>query len=103
MTHHAFSDDKVDKAAPSHQHHQIEITAFEFVPKQLSVKVGDTVTWVNKDIVPHNVYNNTSKKAISPDLATGERFSYTVPAFKTPLTLDYFCNFHPSMLGKLSQ
>jgi DNA-directed RNA polymerase specialized sigma subunit len=42
ITHHAFSGDKVDKAASPHQHHQIEITAFEFIPKHLSVKVGES-------------------------------------------------------------
>lgn len=103
MTHQAFSDDTVDPAEPPHKYHQIEITAFEFIPKHLTVKAGDIVTWVNKDIVPHNVYNGTNKKAISPDLVTGDSFSYTIPAFKTSRTLDYFCNFHPSMLGKLSQ
>ena len=86
---------------PVYEHHKVQITGFEFIPKNLTVKVGDTVTWVNKDIVPHNIYNSANKKSISPNLATGESFSYTVPAFKVIDTLGYFCNFHPSMAGEL--
>ena len=104
MTSYALSQDKVDKVTkPVHKHHQVQITGFEFVPNNLTVKAGDIVTWVNKDVVPHNVYDSADKKAISPDLATGKSFSYIVPAFKASGTLGYFCSFHPSMMGKLSQ
>ena len=97
---HAFSEDKVNQPSkPLHKHYQVEITGFEFVPKNLVVKAGDIVTWVNKDVVPHNVFNSANKQAISPDLATGKSFSYTVPVG----SLSYFCSFHPSMVGTLSQ
>jgi len=95
----AYSGSKMNLAGKSlHKHHQVDITGFEFVPKNLIVKTGDIVTWVNKDVVPHNVFNRANKKAISPDLATGESFSYTVATG----SLAYFCNFHPSMVGNLS-
>ncbi len=78
-------------------HHQIEISGFAFFPKELTVYAGDTVTWINKDIVPHNTFDSTHKKSISPDLATGETYTFTVEN-----SMLYECGLHPSMKGKLS-
>ena len=78
-------------------HHQIVITGFKFEPEELEVSLGDTVTWVNKDIVPHNVINsNHQKEAVSTDLLKGDKYTFVV---KDSLT--YECGFHPSMKGKL--
>ncbi len=97
LTSYALSDSTAEKSL--HVHHQVEITGFEFVPKNLAVAPGDIVTWTNKDIVPHNVINTADKRVISPDLATGENFSYKVSAG----AVEYFCGFHPSMTGSLKQ
>ena len=35
--------------------HVFEIVKFKFVPAQLQVAAGDTIVWVNKDIVPHTI------------------------------------------------
>jgi len=76
--------------------HQIVISGFEFVPNQLKVSQGDTVTWVNKDIVPHNIAIDTKQKSLSPEIASGEKFVY-----KVSKSLSYICGLHPSMRGKL--
>jgi plastocyanin len=76
--------------------HQIVISGFQFEPNELKVSVGDTVTWVNKDIVPHNIAIDTKQKALSPDLQSGDTFVY-----KVNKSLTYICGFHPSMKGKL--
>ena len=34
----------------------VEIRGSEFVPAQISVRTGDTIKWINRDIVPHMVY-----------------------------------------------
>ncbi|MCF6251807.1 MAG: plastocyanin/azurin family copper-binding protein [Methylococcaceae bacterium] len=77
--------------------HNVEISGFAFVPKKLEVKPGDTITWVNKDIVPHNIVESIDQSVISPDLATGETYTFVV---KKPMV--YHCGLHPSMKGKLS-
>ncbi len=77
--------------------HQIEISGFAFIPKELKVNVGDTITWINRDIVPHNIFDSTDKKSISPDLATGETYTFVV---ESPML--YECGLHPSMKGNLS-
>jgi len=83
-------------ALPAPKHHQIIISGFEFSPKELMVSAGDRVTWINKDIVPHNIALNSMQKALSPDLASGEKFSFIVDN-----SLSYICGLHPSMQGKL--
>ncbi len=77
--------------------HNVEISGFAFVPKKLEVKPGDTITWINKDIVPHNIVESIDQSVISPDLATGETYTFVV---KKPMV--YHCGLHPSMKGKLS-
>ena len=34
---------------------QVKIDNFTFSPAQLTVKVGDTITWINEDDIPHTV------------------------------------------------
>ena len=77
--------------------HQIEISGFAFIPKELKVNAGDTITWINRDIVPHNIFDSTHKKSISPDLATGETYTFVVE-----IPMLYECGLHPSMKGNLS-
>lgn len=77
--------------------HQIEISGFKFIPKELKVYTGDTITWINKDIVPHNIIDSSDQKIISPELASGEAYIFVV---KTPML--YECGLHPSMKGKIS-
>ncbi len=86
-----------DEIPYSHAQHQIEISGFTFIPKKLSVSAGDTITWINKDIVPHNIIDSTHQTTISPDLAIGEKYTFVV---KNPML--YQCGLHPTMKGKLS-
>lgn len=78
------------------KHHQIIISGFEFVPKELNISAGDKITWINKDIVPHNIAVSSDQNVLSPELASGEYFSLIVD---NPLS--YICGLHPSMQGKL--
>jgi amicyanin len=75
----------------------IEIDNFKFGVVSLEVAVGTTVTWTNRDDVPHTVVSST-KVFKSPPLDTGEAFSYT---FKEAGTFEYFCSVHPHMTGKI--
>ena len=76
--------------------HKIIISKYEFIPPTLAVKVGDTVTWINKDIAPHNVIISNSQKIIAPNLAVDHKFIY-----KVSRAFEYECGFHPSMIGKI--
>jgi len=76
---------------------QITIDSFRFAPQNLTVKAGATVTWINKDDVPHTVVSN-EKRFRSGVIETGGRFSFT---FSNPGTYEYFCSVHPQMTGKV--
>jgi plastocyanin len=75
----------------------IEIDNFKFGVASLEVAVGTTVTWTNRDDVPHTVVS-TTKVFKSAPLDTGEAFSHT---FKEAGVFEYFCSVHPHMTGKI--
>lgn len=80
-----------------HNQYTIEISGFAFVPKQLEVKVGDTITWINRDIVPHNIVESINQRIISANLGPGEAYTFVVKE-----SVFYHCELHPSMKGKLA-
>jgi len=73
----------------------IEISNFSFAPALLTVPVGTTVNWINKDDEPHTVVQG-DKLFKSHALDTGDKFSFT---FSTPGTFKYFCTIHAHMVG----
>jgi len=76
----------------------VGIDNFTFNPQTVTVKAGTTVTWTNKDDIPHGIAatNNAFKR--SPALDTDDSFSFT---FTTPGTYQYFCYVHPHMTGTI--
>ncbi|HUC48835.1 MAG TPA: cupredoxin family copper-binding protein [Xanthobacteraceae bacterium] len=76
----------------------VSIDNFTFTPASLTVKAGTTVTWTNKDDIPHGIAaaNNEFKKSRALD--TDDSFSFT---FTTPGTYKYFCYIHPHMVGTI--
>jgi plastocyanin len=75
----------------------VTVNDFSFNPKELSVAVGTTVKWMNKDDVPHSVVDK-GKTFRSKPFDTNESFSYT---FASAGTFDYICGLHPQMTGKI--
>jgi amicyanin len=75
----------------------IKIDNFTFGPPELTVMAGTTITWTNRDDIPHTVVS-TDKVFKSKVLDTDEKFSFT---FSTPGTFTYFCSIHPKMTGKV--
>ena len=82
-----------------------------FAPNPLNVKVGDTVTWTNKDTVFHTVTSGTGPSDAThgkefdsglsgPTALTtqGKTFSHK---FMTAGEFPYFCQLHPTMVGKV--
>ena len=76
---------------------QIKIDNFSFIPEVVIVKAGATVTWVNRDDVPHTVVS-TTKEFSSKVLDTDDRYGRT---FAQPGTYEYYCSVHPHMKGKV--
>ncbi|RZJ06749.1 MAG: hypothetical protein EOP39_18295 [Rubrivivax sp.] len=69
----------------------------QFKPAALTVKRGDRVVWVNRDVVPHNA---TADKAFaSPAIAPGASWATTV---SKPGQHAYVCTLHPMMKATLA-
>ena len=82
-------------AQPKPETMDVKIDNFSFGPSALTVTAGTTVTWTNRDDIPHTVMN-PDKVFKSKVLDTDEKFSFT---FSTPGTFTYFCSIHPKMTG----
>jgi plastocyanin len=82
--------------APAPVTHTVTMEAVAFKPDDLTIRVGDTVVWVNKDPFPHTA---TSKDVFdSKDIAV--ETSWTFKAAQTG-DFSYVCTYHPTMKGVL--
>ena len=75
---------------------EVHIDNFTFQPVELTVKVGTTVTWTNRDDIPHTVVS--AGKFRSKTLDTDDKFSFT---FADAGDYKYFCSLHPHMTGMI--
>jgi plastocyanin len=76
---------------------EVRVDNFSFGPETLTVPVNSTVTWVNKDDVPH-VIASTDGLFKSKALDTDDKYSF---AFSKAGTYSYYCSIHPKMAGKI--
>jgi plastocyanin len=76
----------------------VSIDNFTFNPPTLTVKAGTTITWTNKDDIPHGIASSTNAFTRSKALDTNDSFSFT---FTTPGSYQYFCYIHPHMVGTI--
>jgi plastocyanin len=73
----------------------VRIENFTFDPPEITVAPGTTVTWINRDDIPHTVAE-TGRRFRSKVLDTEMSFSFT---FETEGDYAYFCSLHPHMTG----
>jgi amicyanin len=76
----------------------VSIDNFTFNPQKLTVKAGTTVTWTNKDDIPHGVAATGNAFPRSNAMDTDNTYSFT---FTTAGTYQYFCYIHPHMTGTI--
>jgi plastocyanin len=72
----------------------VMIDNFTFEPAQLTVKVGTTITWKNRDDIPHTIVS--AGKFRSKTMDTDDSYSFT---FTAAGDYKYFCSLHPHMTG----
>jgi plastocyanin len=71
----------------------VDINNFAFAPSTLTVPVGTTVTWTNRDEEPHTVVADDGSFH-SPGLGTNGTYAFT---FAKAGTFGYVCSIHPFM------
>lgn len=76
----------------------VVIEQMRFNPPALTVRPGDRVTWVNKDLFPHTVSAN-SKAFDSRNIAPNASWTYVA---RQPGNYPYLCGLHPTMGGTLT-
>lgn len=75
--------------------HLVTIENMKFNPASITVKKGEKVTYINKDIVAHNA-TEINKLWASPLLQNGRSWTFTPDK-----TSDYYCSVHLVMKGKI--
>jgi amicyanin len=74
---------------------KVIMTNRSYDPETVTIKVGDTVTWVNEDAPQHDVVADNGE--FKSDLFDkGQTFSFT---FTQAGTYPYHCSIHPGMTG----
>jgi plastocyanin len=77
----------------------VELSKFSYAPTSLSIMVGTTITWSNKDPATHNVAIDQGPELfVSPVLDQGSTVRFT---FTKPGKYHYFCEWHPEMQGEI--
>ncbi len=79
------------------QRHVVQIQDFAFLPPEITVALGDTVVWVNKDFVPHFV-SIASGKWQSDIVEEDQTWELIV---NESGSFHYVCIFHPEMSGEV--
>jgi plastocyanin len=76
---------------------QISMENLVISPAEASAKVGDTIEWINKDVLAHTA------------TARNGDWDATIPPRKTVTTIlkkagtvEYYCRFHPNMKATLT-
>ena len=84
------------RVAMAHGPQQVTIAKLVYAPAEITLHVGDTITWVNNDPIAHT--------ATAAKNTPGGPWEVMIPAGKsaamqimTPGTIDYYCRFHPNM------
>ncbi|WP_343035887.1 cupredoxin family copper-binding protein [Hongsoonwoonella zoysiae] len=95
----AFSLMLTCSAAFAGETHQVFIEKFEFAPANLTIKRGDMVEFVNKDIAPHTATEESDYLWDTGELAKNQSARIE---FSEIGTSNYFCAFHPHMKAEIT-
>ena len=76
---------------------QIVMDKLVFSPAETQAKVGDTIEWINKDVLAHTA-----------TASAGDDWNVIIGPSKTEKlvlrkagAVDYYCKYHPNMKGRL--
>ena len=76
---------------------QIVMDKLVYIPLETSAKVGDTIEWINKDILVHTATARNGDWNVTIAPKKTERL-----ILEKAGTIEYFCRFHPNMKGRIA-
>ncbi len=78
---------------------EIWLDKLTFIPKMKAIKVGTTITWINKETAMHTVISGAPEAKTglfeSKTMGEGGKFSFT---FTEPGVIKYYCGTHEDMM-----
>jgi len=74
----------------------VTIQKLVFSPATITAKVGDTIEWVNKDVIAHTATAKDSWDVMIPPKKSASL------VLKKAGSIDYYCRFHPNMKGHIT-
>jgi plastocyanin len=87
---------KAEPVVVVNKSYTVEINQMKFTPDNLEVNKGDTVVWVNKDYVQHDVTDKVNKEWTSGPMNKDSKWSKVITKDE-----DYYCSIHVVMEGKI--
>ena len=85
-----------EKQKPVPETYTVEIVQMKFSPAEINVKKGDQIVFVNRDMVAHDVTEESAKKWTSSVLQSGESWTLLVAE-----SSKYYCSIHAVMKGSI--
>ena len=76
---------------------QVVMDRLVFSPVETQAKVGDTIEWINKDVLAHTA---TASAGDDWNVVIGPNKTEKLVLRKAG-SVDYYCKFHPNMKGRL--
>ena len=78
---------------------QVEMVDITFQPETIRVRTGETITWINRDSVQHDVVNVKEGEEPKSELFNeGQTYEFTPTEAGT---IEYLCTVHPNMRGTI--
>ncbi|UWQ97742.1 cupredoxin family copper-binding protein [Rhodobacteraceae bacterium S2214] len=87
------------KMAQAATNHVVTIKNMAFSPANLTIKAGDTVTWVNEDRAAHSAWESANNAFDTGLLSTGQSAALT---FGAAGSFNYRCRPHGNMRGSIT-
>lgn len=76
---------------------EVSVVNFRFEPGDVTVNVGDSVSWTNDSSARHTT--TATDGSWNTELAAGQNIALS---FDTAGTFEYFCSIHPAMTGTVT-
>jgi amicyanin len=76
----------------------IKISGLAFNASEVTIKQGETLTWINLDTMQHQLLSDSGSEISSGMLNRGQIYAHT---FYNRGTYSYHCVIHPDMHGKI--
>ena len=83
-------------AQSSHRTDTVVIQQMQFVPASITVQKGDSIVWINKDMVDHTVKEEKNNGFYSDTIHVGKTWKIAATE-----NANYVCTIHPTMKGKI--